>query len=200
MSRYTGPKCKLCRREGLKLFLKGAKCESLKCPVVVRQSAPGQHGTRRVKVTDFSLQLREKQKAKRIYGINESQSRRYFLRALKDKMGVGEGFLTRLERRLDNVIYRLGFALSRAEARQKILHGKIRISGRLVKRPSYEVKSGEAIIFAKENVVPPAVERILPAWLSYSPDERKASVVSLPQRKQISEDLDEKLIVQFYSR
>lgn len=201
MSLYTGPKCKLCRREGVKLFLKGDKCESPKCPVVVRQSVPGPHAGRRTKTSDYGRQLREKQKVKRIYGINETQSRRYFLTSFKERAagGVGEVYLSHLERRLDNVVYRLGLSRSRKEARQKILHGKISVSGKRVTYPSYEVRSGDVImpLESKEGVV---VERILPPWLGYQKEAKKATVLSLPVRSQIGEDVDERLVAEFYSR
>lgn len=201
MSHYTGPKCKLCRREQVKLFLKGAKCESEKCPVVVRQSLPGPHSKRRPKVTDYGRQLREKQKVKRIYGLNEAQSRAYFLSSLKDQRGggVGEAYLSHLERRLDNVVYRLGLGWSRTEARQKIRHGQILVSGKVVTFPGYAVRPGDAIMVLRGKDLKVA-DRILPAWLKYSGAEKKATVISLPERSQIAEDIDETLVVQFYSR
>lgn len=192
---YTGPKCRLCRREGVKLFLKGEKCDGPKCPLVVRQSVPGPHKPRRRKVSDYSLQLREKQKVKRIYSVSEAQIKNYFESARKTLSGA-DTFLTRLERRLDNVVYRLGLSGSRADARQKIRHGHFKVSGRLVSYPGYELKSGETITFAFEKVV----ERIIPTWLSLDRKKKEARVLGLPTRDQIQEDIEEKSIVEFYSR
>ncbi|MCL5003769.1 MAG: 30S ribosomal protein S4 [Patescibacteria group bacterium] len=195
MSQYIGPKCRLCRREGVKLFLKGEKCDGPKCPIVVRQSAPGPHKARRRKVSEYGLQLREKQKVKRIYLVSEAQIKNYFESSRKTLSSAGT-LLSRLERRLDNAVYRLGLAASRPQARQRIRHGHFKVSGRLVTYPAYELKSGDTITFVKESTA----ERIVPAWLSLDLKKKEARVLALPSRDQIQEDIDEKSIVEFYSR
>lgn len=196
MSRYVGPKCRLCRREGVKLFLKGDKCESPKCPLVTRQSAPGPRGKRRKKPTDYSYQLREKQKVKRIYGVNEAQFKNYYLGSRQSSLNTGEELLSRLERRLDNVIYRLGLGVSRSQARQKIRHGAIKVSGRVVKAPSFEVKSGQTVEFVGEI----AEGRVLPSWIHFDGKKKVVTIESLPKREEIKEDINEHLIIEFYSR
>ena len=196
MARYTGPKCKLCRREGVKLFLKGEKCEGPKCPLIVRQVPPGGLHKRRSRQSDFRTQLREKQKVKRIYSINEKQFKNYYLEARESSANTGEALLAHLERRLDNVVYRLGLAASRAQARQKIRHGQFKVSGRLVISPAYEVESGEVISFKSD----PIADKPTPTWLELLLKEREAKVLSLPSRDQVTEDINEQLIIEFYSR
>jgi small subunit ribosomal protein S4 len=205
--------CRLCRREGIKLFLKGERCFSPKCAVERRSYAPGQHGQgRQRKVSQYGIQLREKQKLRRIYGVSESQFRRYFRRASKEVGVTGEAFLRLLERRLDNVVYRLGMAGSRAAARQLVAHGHIHVNGRKVDIPSYLVRPGETVgVEAKMRENPFIVEamqnarvRQTPAWLELDPDNYAGRVVGLPSRADIDQHLearvDEKLIVEFYSR
>ena|SRR3989338_7202841 len=196
MSRYTGPKCKLCRREGVKLFLKGEKCEGPKCPLLVRQVPPGGLHKRRSKTSDFKVQLREKQKVKRLYIIGERQFKNYYLVSRKSSLNTGEELLSHLERRLDNVVYRLGLSASRAQARQKIRHGHFRIADRLVNMPAYEVELGDVIKFKKE----PLEGKIAPTWLDLSAKKKEAKVLSLPNRSQVTEDINEQLIIEFYSR
>lgn len=196
MTRYVGPKCRLCRREGLKLFLKGARCESPKCGVVVRQSAPGPHIKRRTRVTDYSLQLREKQKVKRIYGVPEAQFKNYYGQSRKSSVSTGEALLTRLERRLDNIVYRVGAAATRSQARQKILHGEVKVGGCSVRRSSYEVAAGGVVSF-KSDVF---AERIIPEWLDLDKNKKTAVIKNVPSRDQIKEDINEQLIIEYYSR
>lgn len=196
MSRYVGPKCRLCRREGVKLFLKGAKCESPKCPILLRQSVPGPRSKRRPKPTDFSIQLREKQKVKRIYGVIEAQFKNYYLKSRKGSLNTGEALLSSLERRLDSIIYRIGLAASRSQARQKILHGEIKVNGRIVRAAAYEVKSQDLVTFNNEATN----ERIIPDWISFDKNKKEVKIINLPTRDQIKEDIREQLIVEFYSR
>lgn len=196
MARYVGPKCRLCRREGVKLFLKGARCESPKCAVVLRQSAPGPRSKRRTRVTDYSLQLREKQKVKRIYGVPEGQFKNYYGQSRKSSVSTGEALLTRLERRLDNIIYRVGAAATRAQARQKILHGEVKVGGRPVRRAAYQVSAGDVVGF-KSNVF---AERTVPPWLSLDKNRKTVTVKGTPSRDEIKEDINEQLIIEYYSR
>lgn len=196
MSRYVGPKCRLCRREGLKLFLKGARCESPKCALTLRQSVPGPRGKRRPRVSDYSLQLREKQKVKRLYGVQEAQFQKYYLQSRKSSSNTGEALLSMLERRLDNIIYRVGAAVSRSQARQKILHGEVKVSGRIVNFTSYEVAPGDVVSFQKEVLS----ERIVPDWIALDPKKKTATINNLPTRDQVKEDIREQLIIEFYSR
>ncbi|NLC58707.1 MAG: 30S ribosomal protein S4 [Armatimonadetes bacterium] len=210
MSRYIGPVCRLCRREGEKLYLKGAKCYSPKCPVDKKTYPPGQHGqmqTRR-KVQEYGLQLREKQKARRIYGVLERQFRGYFDEANRLPGVTGEELLRLLERRLDNVVYRLGLAVSRKEARQLVVHRHIAVNGRTVNVPSFLVRVGDTIAVrdgSKEE--PPIVAalqqargRRTPQWLEFEPDQMRGRVQWLPSRDEIDTDIAESLIVEFYSR
>jgi small subunit ribosomal protein S4 len=207
MARYTGPVCRLCRREGVKLYLKGEKCYSDKCPVVKRPTAPGQHGANRRKPTEYGIQLREKQKARRFYGVLEKQFERYFEMAARKKGVTGEILLQTLERRLDNVIYRMGWASSRAEARQIVKHSHIEVNGRKVNIPSYLVRVGDVIAVRegsrdhkrlKELVT--AGNRTVPAWLSVEPEAMRGTVVRLPNRDEIDAPVQEHLIVELYSR
>jgi len=209
MARYTGPVCRLCRREGTKLYLKGDRCYSDKCAVDRRSYAPGQHGhnTRR-KVSEYGLQLREKQKTRRIYGVLENQFRLYFAKADRQKGITGENLLRLLERRLDNVIFRLGFAASRTEARQLVRHGHYTINGKKVDIPSYLVKVGEAIAVKEESKSSPKFKEIAeivehktaPAWLEKDASAMQGRVVALPSRGDVDLPVQEHLIVELYSR
>ncbi len=206
MARYTGPACRLCRREGIKLFLKGTKCFSNKCPFDRRKSAPGQHGKAQRKLTEYGLRLREKQKLKRIYGVLERQFRRYFEEASKGKGVTGERLLQILETRLDNVVYRLGWALSRDQARQLVSHKKILVNGKRVNIPSYNVKVGDIIEIAEKDLVPiqEALEtfsnRYVPSWLEVDNVNLRGKVLRLPTREEIDVPVQEQLVVEFYSR
>ncbi len=207
MGRYIGPVCRLCRREGMKLFLKGEKCVT-KCVLDRRRQPPGQHGELRRKQTEYGKRLREKQKLRRIYNVREEQFVRYFEMATKMSGNTGENFLQLLERRLDNVVYRLGFALSRNHARQLIFHGHIMVNGRTVDIPSYLVDVGDVISVKEEMSDNPDVRMALevrgewtvPSWLSRDSENLTGRVVSLPTRDQIDVPVDENLVVEFYSR
>ena len=208
MARYTGADCRLCRREGAKLFLKGDRCYTDKCAMERRAYAPGEAGRKRVKENEYLLQLREKQKTKRIYGVLEKQFRAYYDIASRKQGVTGENLLTILETRLDNVVYRLGFAKSRAEARQQVRHGHIHVNGRRVDIPSFRVRPGDLISVApkaKEMLVIKSAlisnERVqVPAWLEVDIEKLQGSVLSLPQRDQIDLDIREQLIVELYSK
>lgn len=211
MARYNGPVCKLCRREGEKLFLKGERCFSPKCAFERRSYAPGMHGRQaqyRRKESDYSLQLRAKQKARRIYGVYERQFRRYFREAQRQKGLTGVNLLILLESRLDNVVYRLGFAGSRAQARQLVRHGHFDVNGRKTNIPSYLVKPGDIIAVRelnREKAYFKEVAQVLdddriPAWLSLDPTNLTGKVVDLPSRDDIDVSLNEQLIVEYYSR
>jgi len=209
MARYTGPSCRLCRREGMKLFLKGTKCSTPKCPVEKRAFPPGQHGQGRVKLSDYGIQLREKQKVKRIYGLLERQFRRYFSIAQKAKGVTGQMLLEMLERRLDNVLYRMGFATSRHEARLMVRHRAVTVNGKRVDIPSYLVKVGETVQVAanrngqaarmKENVER-TKERVAPAWIQIDPEQLKGTILRTPQKDDIGLPIQEQLIVELYSK
>ncbi|MCD6289381.1 MAG: 30S ribosomal protein S4 [Anaerolineae bacterium] len=212
MARYTGAVCKLCRREGQKLFLKGERCFSPKCPLEKgRNYPPGMHGKQsqfRRRESEFGLQLREKQKAKRIYGVLERQFRRYFREALRSKGLTGATLLILLERRLDNVVYRLGLADSRAQARQLVRHGHIEVNGRKTNIPSYLVKAGDVISVRERSrkttyfrdLMERLGERPVPEWLSFDPDALTGRVLALPTRDQIDVVINEQLVVEYYSR
>ncbi len=209
MARYKDAVCRLCRREGMKLFLKGAKCFTDKCPVEKRNFAPGQHGKdRKAKIVGYGLQLREKQKAKRIYFTQEKQFRNYFERAARTRGVTGEVLLQQLERRLDNVVYRLGFAVARRQARQLVRHGHVQVNGRKVDIPSYQVSAGEEIsVREKSNKLGLlelakdfASHQAPPAWLEVDRDGYKGRVVSLPTRNDINLPINEQLIVELYSK
>ncbi len=209
MARYKDAVCRLCRREGMKLFLKGAKCFTDKCPVEKRNFAPGQHGKdRKAKIVGYGLQLREKQKAKRIYFTQEKQFRNYFERAARTRGVTGEVLLQQLERRLDNVVYRLGFAVARRQARQLVRHGHVQINGKKVDIPSYQVSAGEEIsVREKSNKLGLleiakdfASHQAPPAWLEVDRDSYKGRVVSLPTRNDINLPINEQLIVELYSK
>ncbi|MBI2842784.1 MAG: 30S ribosomal protein S4 [Armatimonadetes bacterium] len=209
MATQGTPVCRLCRREGEKLYLKGDKCFSNKCPVEKRRYPPGQHGqARQQKLSDYGVQLREKQKMRRIYGVREGQFRNYMKEAIRRRGVTGETLLQLLEMRLDNVVYRLGLASSRPQARQFVGHGHILVNGRRVDIPSYIVKPGEEIEIAESvRSMPPllaAIEsaggRALPAWLEFDANKMRGSVLSVPIRDEIDTDVQESLIVEFYSR
>ena len=207
MARYRDAKCRLCRREGLKLFLKGARCFTDKCAIERRNYPPGQHGLNRGKLTAFGIQLREKQKAKRIYGVLETQFRRYFSAAEREKGITGENLLKHLERRLDNVVHRLGFAASRREGRQMVAHGHFEVNGRKVSVPSYLVRVGDVVrarstskMLARVDENMNAGRGQVPQWLELDPNERKGVVRSFPLREDIQIPVSEQLIVELYSK
>ncbi len=209
MARYIGPSCRLCRREGEKLFLKGERCYTTKCAIERRLYAPGQHGQqRRKKLSEYGIQLREKQKAKRFYGVLESQFRKYFQMALKRKGVTGENLLSILESRLDNVIYRMGLASSRAEARQLVRHGHFNVNGKRVDIPSYLTKPGDIIGIQErskespkiKDLVENAARRTIPKWLEFDAENQVGRVVSLPAREDIDLPVREHLIVELYSK
>jgi small subunit ribosomal protein S4 len=208
MARYTGADCRLCRREKTKLFLKGAKCDSPKCPIEIRPYPPGEHGRNRPKESEYLLQVREKQKARRIYGILEKQFGNYYVEATKTRGKTGEALLQILESRLDNVIYRAGFAKSRDMARQVVRHGHVLVNGRKVDIPSFRVSDNDIVeIAAKSQALTPFIvaraeagERQVPAWLEVVPDKMRVLVHSLPVRAQIDTQVQEQLIVEFYSK
>ena len=208
MARYTGPRCRLCRREGSKLFLKGDRCFTEKCAFERRSYAPGHHGQGRIKVSDYGIRLREKQRVRRIYGVNESQFRRYFEMADRQKGVTGTNLLVLLEKRLDNVVYRLGFAESRAQARQLVKHGHFLVNGRKVDIPSFQVKPGDEItIREKSKDLVPIVQALeavarrgVPDWLELDSDNKKGTVKSIPERSHITMPIQEQFIVEFYSK
>ena len=209
MARYTGASCRLCRREGQKLFLKGERCYSDKCAIVTRKGAvPGQHGQGRKKASEYGLQLRMKQKARRYYGVLEGQFHHYFEIA-ENKPGVtGENLLRLLESRLDNVVYRLGWASSRAEARQLVVHGHYQVNGRRVNVPSYLLRADDVIAIAEKSrssekikaVVEANASRPKPQWLDLNSNTLEAKVLHLPSREEIDVPVEEHLIVEFYSK
>jgi small subunit ribosomal protein S4 len=209
LARYTDAVCRLCRREGMKLFLKGTKCFSDKCPIEKRNFAPGQHGKdRKAKVVGYGLQLREKQKTKRIYFAQEGQFRNYFEKAARAKAVTGEMLLQQLERRLDNVVYRLGFGVSRRQARQLVRHGHVQVDGRKVNIPSYQVSVGEEVAIREGSRKLPILEsskefashQNAPTWLEIDRDNYKGRVLSLPKREEIQLPVNEQLIVELYSK
>jgi len=206
MARYADAKCRLCRREGMKLFLKGARCFTDKCAIERRNYPPGQHGLNRGKLTPFGVQLREKQKAKRIYGVLESQFRRYFHAAEREKGVTGENLLRLLELRLDNVVYRLGFAASRRESRQMVAHGHFAVNGRKVSVPSFLVKVGDTVALrgtryeARVDDNMNAGRGAVPQWLELDAAGRRGVVRSLPLREDIQIPVSEQLIVELYSK
>lgn len=208
MARYTGPSCRLCRREGSELFLKGERCYTDKCAIKRRSYPPGQHGQGRIKVSDYGVQLREKQKVRRIYGILENQFRGYFEMADRMKGVTGENLLFILERRLDNVAYRLGFATSRTEARQLVRHGHFTLNGRKVNIPSIQAKAGDVLqlreksrkIASVTESLEGVVRRGIPQWLELDKDACKGVVKALPVREDITMPIQEQLIVELYSK
>jgi small subunit ribosomal protein S4 len=208
LARYTGPDCKLCRREKTKLFLKGSKCESPKCPVEKRPYPPGEHGRGRIKEAPNLLQLREKQKARRIYGVLEKQFRTYYNEAARRKGITGEALLQLLETRLDNVVYRGGLARSRDQARQLVRHSHVIVNGRKVNIPSYQVKPGD-VVQVKERMrdnlnvhesIQLQLGRPQPGWLELNAGEAKLTVTSIPTREQVEVPIQEQLIVEHYSK
>jgi small subunit ribosomal protein S4 len=209
LARYTDPVCRLCRREGMKLFLKGPKCFTDKCPVEKRNFAPGQHGKdRKAKVVGYGLQLREKQKAKRMYFTQEGQFRNYFERAARAPGVTGELLLQQLERRLDTVVYKLGFGMSRRQARQLVRHGHVAVDGRKVNIPSYQVSVGEEITIREgsrklvllEQAKEFAGHQNAPSWLEIDRENFKGRVLALPKREDINLPVNEQLIVELYSK
>ncbi|WP_433499618.1 30S ribosomal protein S4 [Sphaerimonospora sp. CA-214678] len=208
MARYTGPDCKLCRREKTKLFLKGKKCESAKCPIEIRPYPPGEHGRGRPKESEYQLQLREKQKTRRIYGVLEKQFHNYYEEANRKAGKTGENLLQILESRLDNVVYRAGFAESRDAARQQVRHGHFLVNGRKVDIPSYRVREHDIIEVREKarNLMPYEVARAvagdktIPAWLGVSAEQMRVLVHQLPVRQQIDTLVQEQLIVELYSK
>lgn len=208
MARRIGPSCKLCRREGMKLFLKSTRCQTDKCAFSRREYAPGQHGRFRRKLSDYGLQLREKQKVKKIYGVLERQFRGYFKRAERMKGITGENLLQLLERRLDNVAFRSGFATSRPAARQLVRHGYVYVNGRRANIPSYIVKEGDTVVVRGsqkgmkhvKEMVELVAERVVPGWLEADQKGLEARVVRLPKRDEIPIPVQEKFIVELYSK
>jgi len=208
MSRYTGPVCRLCRREGTKLFLKGDRCFTEKCAIERRAYPPGQHGQGRGRVSDYGLQLREKQKVKRMYGVQEAQFRLTMATATRMRGRAGENLLSLLERRLDNVVFRLGFATSRAEARQLVRHGHFEVDGRTVDIPSFRVKAGTRIRLREKSrqiariteALAALERRSLPGWLELDAENFEGTVKALPTREDITMPIQEQLIVELYSR
>jgi small subunit ribosomal protein S4 len=208
MARYTESSCRLCRRENQKLFLKGDRCYSDKCAVARRAYAPGQHGQSKKKLSEYGIQLREKQKAKRFYGVLESQFRKYFEMANRKKGITGENLLQILESRFDNVVYRLGFGSSRPEARQLVTHGHFIVNGHRVNIASYLVKAGDVIemkekskeIERMKEIVDNTSSRVVPQWLEMDRDKMSGKVVSLPKREDVDLPVQEHLIVELYSK
>ena len=207
MANYHGPVCRFCRREGAKLYLKGERCYTPKCAIERRAVPPGIHGqARRRKTSDYGLQLRAKQKARRTYGLMEKQFRNYFEQAEREPGVTGINLLRHLELRLDNVIYRMGLGASRKQARQLVTHRHFEVNGRLVNVPSYRVKPGDSVKVREqgEQVTEVALEasriRTVPSWISFNPDQRSGKVISLPDRHEMEMGVEEQLIVEFYSR
>ena len=208
MARYTDEQCRICRREGQKLFLKGSRCYSDKCSISRRNYAPGQHGQKRAKLSEYGTQLREKQKTKSYYGVGEKQFRGYFEMASNKKGVTGENLLQILESRLDNVVYRLGFGVSRTQARQLVNHGQFEVNGKKVDIPSYLVKAGDVIAVReskKENsTIKANVEanaaRPIPAWLELNNETLSGKVVRLASREDVDIPVEEHLIVELYSK
>lgn len=206
MARYTGANCRLCRREGQKLFLKGERCYSSKCAIEKRNYAPGQHGQARKKTSEYGLQLREKQKAKRFYGMLETQFRNLFEKAAKRKGITGENLLIMLESRLDNVVFRMGFASSRKEARQLVNHGHFTLNGKKADIASIEVKAGDVIKVKEKSQKSPKFKEVkemaisVPAWMTVDVEKLEGKVVAIPRREDIDTPIAEHLIVELYSK
>lgn len=207
MAKYTGPDCRLCRREGCKLFLKGDKCYSEKCTFIKRQTPPGIHGASRKKPTPYSIQLREKQKVKRIYNLTEKQFHKYYELAEKMRGATGENMLVLLERRLDNVVYRMGVGVSRAQSRQLVNHGHITVNGKRVNIPSYLIKAGDVIAVKENKQEIPFFTELKNAkisnslkWLEFNPATLSGSIVALPTREDIDMSIAEHMIVELYSK
>ena len=208
MARYTGPACKLCRREGIKLFLKGERCYTAKCAIDRRGYAPGQHGQRRTKATEYGTQLREKQKVRRIYGVLERQFRRFFHNSEKQRGITGENLLVMLERRLDNVVFRMGFAPSRNAARQLVQHGHLLLDGKKASIPSLLVKPGQVLTLdagSRENVaitesLKSREKRNFPSWIEMNVEKLQGTFKALPSKDDIALPVKEQLIVELYSK
>ena len=208
MARYRDAVCRICRREGDKLFLKGDRCYTDKCAIARRSYAPGQHGQGRKKMSEYGTQLREKQKAKRYYGLLENQFYHYFELASKMTGKTGENLLKVLESRLDNVVYRAGFAMSRPEARQLVTHGHLTVNGKAVNIPSYLVKPGDVVAIVEKSMSSDKIKGVLEAnasrpalnWLSVDKNKAQATVVNLPERSEIDLQVEEQLIVELYSK
>lgn len=210
MARYINAVCKLCRREGEKLFIKGSKCNTEKCPAEKKPYPPGERGRGRARTreTNYLIQLREKQKVKRIYGVLEKQFKNYFKRALKMKGITGKNLLVFLETRLDNIVYLLGFAESRPQARQLVNHGHILVNGKKMKVPSYQVRAGQEIEIVKKakkistiaQSITQSSEKEIPRWLQVDHKELKGKVISLPEREDIDQSIKEQIIIELYSR
>ena len=208
MARYTGPVCRQCRRAGEKLFLKGERCFTPKCGVEKRRKTPGDQQPRRRRASDWAVQLREKQKARQSYGVLERQFRRYFGDALRMQGATGENLLQLLERRLDNVIYRIGFADSRAQARQRVLHGNFTVNGKKVNIPSYRVRPGEMIAWKPsskdaqfgQDAVRSVGQRPVPEWIEFDRNEMTAMIARNPEQSDIDSKIETRMVVEFYSR
>ena len=208
MARYTGPSCKLCRREGTKLFLKGDRCTSSKCALEHRSTAPGQHGAARKKVSEYGVHFREKQKARRYYGVLETQFRNYYAEAERMEGITGQNLLTLLERRFDNVVYRMGMAASRKEARQLVLHGHFTLNGKNVNIPSLIVKTGDVISVKEASRASVKIKALAedlatktaPKWLDVDKNGLSVKVATLPARDDVDFDFNEQLIVELYSK
>ena len=207
MARYTGPVCRLCRRERMKLFLKGPKCDTMKCPIERRPYPPGIHGRGRIRESEYMLQLREKQKARRIYGLLEKQFRNLYAQAAGQTGITGENLLRMLEQRLDNVVFRGGFASSRNQARQWVRHGHVTVNGKRVTIPSFQVRKGDVVqlspkarnmIIVRHNL--DTIDRLVPQWLDAVPADAQVTVRELPLREQIDVPVREQLIVELYSK
>jgi len=208
LAKYIGPKCRQCRREGEKLFLKGEKCFSSKCEIEKRPTPPGQHGARRGRNSDYAMQLREKQKLRRTYGVLEGQFRNYYKDADRQKGSTGENLLQLLEARLDNVIYRMGFGASRSEARQLVRHNGVTVNGQKVNIPSYSVKAGEKVAVSTKAAgqlrikaaMEMAQQRGIAEWLEVDADKLEGVFKNLPERSDLSADINEHLVVELYSK
>ena len=207
MARYTEAVCKLCRRERMKLFLKGAKCESMKCPVERKPYPPGEHGRGRIRESEYLLQLREKQKARRIYGVLEKQFRNMYALATSESGITGENLLRMLEQRMDNVVFRANFSASRNQARQLVRHGHVLVNGKRMTIPSYQVRKGDVVTLsekAKKNIVVrhnlDTIDRAIPQWLDVKTEATEITVRELPVREQIDVPVREQLIVELYSK
>lgn len=208
MGRYIGPACRLCRREGMKLFLKGDRCYMAKCPIETGRPVPGMHGQRRTKLSDYGVQLREKQRLRRMYGMREGQFRTFFQRALKVRGVTGEKLLQTLEMRLDNVVYRLGFAPSRRAARQFVLHGHVAVNGRKVSIPSFILKAGDVVQVrdrkrgrdSANRFMETAEGRGIASWLSLDRQQFRGEILRIPSREDIGPVVREQLVVELYSK
>lgn len=208
MARYIGSKCRLCRREGEKLFLKGEKCYSSKCPIENRPFPPGQHGQRRTRLSDYARQLREKQKLRRTYGVLEGQFRSYYQEADRGKGSTGENLLQLLEGRLDNVVFRMGFGASRSEARQLVRHNGVKVNGKKLNIPAYQVKPGDVVSVAdraKEQLrvkgaSDAAQQRGYPSWIEVDASKLEGTFKAVPERSDLSAEIQEQLVVELYSK